>query len=49
MQVYSLKRGHAAAARALVERLVYPRIHGLCFNHIRGQDVLSKRDARCSG
>ena len=46
---YNLKRTHLGAVRSLVERLVYPRIHELCFNHIRGQDVMSRRDARWVG
>ena len=46
-ETFAVKPSRAVAVRLLVERLVYPRIHGLCFDQLRGQDVLSRRDARC--
>jgi hypothetical protein len=46
VETFGLRKGSLPGVRALVERLVYPRIHGLCFDQVRGQDVMSRRDAR---
>jgi hypothetical protein len=45
-EAYKIDAKYNAAVRRLVERLIYPRIHGLCFDQLRGHDVMARRDAR---